>query len=67
MAMRIAQASALKADSALWDGQPMRSGWRGMRDPHVVIIFPSNQINVERNASSKGEGLKEMGDHFRRH
>lgn len=59
MAIRIARASALKADSAL-AYQRAEEG----QDVHVMVVVASDQVDVEGDARFKGKGLEQVGYHF---
>jgi hypothetical protein len=52
MAIRIASARALKAASALIVSDNTCFVEIGL---HVVVVFPSNVVNVKRDTSGKGE------------
>ena len=71
IASRIARASALNADSALFKGytgiSPVPSpratiNWNG---PVVVVLTPQD-VDMEGHARSNGERVEYVGDHLRR-
>ncbi len=69
MAIRIARARALNADSALTH-QPGEKGilWKTYPSTlHVVVVLPPDQIDVQCHTCRKGKRLQQVGDHFRGH
>ena len=55
IAIRIARAMALNADSALSVNFSLDRHMKDVIRSHVVIVLPSNEVNMHRHSGSEGE------------
>lgn len=71
IAIRIARASALNADSALTSQTlacyPFFFSLVKQASSHVVVVFSSDRVNVKGYTGGKGKRLKKVRHHFRRY